>query len=87
MNGVEEGKEFLEVEEGGNKDIMAEQDPMDEYVLSLNALTKSYNHNTIKVKGNYQNKKLIFFIENGSTHSLPLRKLLYQQWLWLIALL
>lgn len=41
MNGVEEGKEFLEVEEGDNKEIMAEQDPMDEYVLSLNALTKS----------------------------------------------
>jgi hypothetical protein len=32
---------------------MAEEDPMDEYVLFFKALTKSYNHNTIKVKGNF----------------------------------
>jgi hypothetical protein len=67
MNGVKEGKDFLKVKEVDNKEIMAEEDPMDEYVLSLNALTKSYNHNTIKVKGNYQNKNLIIFIDNGST--------------------
>lgn len=46
MNGVKEGKDFLEVEEGDDKEIMAEEDPMNEYVLSLNSLTKSYNYNT-----------------------------------------
>lgn len=53
MNGVdEEGGQFLKVEEGDNNEMVANEEQVDEYGLSLNALAKSYAHNTIRIKRN-----------------------------------
>lgn len=60
MNDVdEENDEFLEVEKEDNNEMIASEDQIDEYELSLNALAESYAHNTIRIKENCQNKNLV----------------------------
>jgi len=67
MNGVDEkGDEFLKVDKWDNNEIVANEVQMDEYGLSLNSLVVSYTHNTIRIKGNCQNKNLIILINSGS---------------------
>ena len=59
MNDVdEENDEFLEVEKEYNNEMIASEDQIDEYELSLNVLAESYAHNTIRIKENCQNKNL-----------------------------
>lgn len=57
MNGVdEEGGQFLKVEEWDNNEMVANEEQVDEYGLSLNVLAKSYAHNTIRIKRNWKKK-------------------------------
>lgn len=39
------------------------------YGFSLNALARSYAHNTIRTEGCCQGRNLIVLIDNGSTHN------------------
>jgi hypothetical protein len=42
---------------------------MKKYGSSLNALAKSYAHNTIRIKRSCQKRNMIILIDSGSTHN------------------
>ena len=48
---------------------MANEDQIDEHKFSSKALTKSYAHDVMKIKGNYQNKGLLILIYSESTRN------------------
>lgn len=49
MNGVEKSEDFLEVDEGNNNKIMAQENQVDQYGLFLNIMANTYAYNTRKL--------------------------------------
>ncbi|XP_011047148.1 PREDICTED: uncharacterized protein LOC105141587 [Populus euphratica] len=64
----EEEEEIKELEDT-IQDECKERSSIDEFGLSLNALAENDTYNTIRIKGNCQDKDLIILIDSGSTHS------------------
>jgi len=64
-----EEEEFMDATTGNNSTEMAPDSKIEEYGLSLNALADNYAHNTIQIRGSYQDRDLIILIDSGSTHS------------------
>ena len=59
MKGVEDSEEFFKMAKGENNMIVGEEQIVKEYGSSLNALAKSYAHNTIRIKRSCQKRNMI----------------------------
>jgi hypothetical protein len=70
IEGVE-GEEDEGMREFGDnvQGVDKENDQVDEYGMSLNALADSDTYNTIRIKGNCQGQNLVILIDSGSTYS------------------
>ena len=65
----DESEEFMNVKVGNTNGNMSENNKIEEYGLSLNALDDNYAHNIIKIKEIYQEKELTILISNGRTYN------------------
>jgi UDP-N-acetylmuramate-alanine ligase len=59
----------VEVKEWINNVKNVEEDHIEEYDFSLNALEESYAHHTIRIKKSYYGRDLVILIDNESMHN------------------